>query len=189
MKRSGIVVLQARVLSGLPVILVQSGHNQLRKANNELSRTRLRRADTVDIMRYALLKVSTMRWTDRSNENSLRCSFCGKSQKNAGKLISSPRDSPRAYICDECVAICAAIIEDDKIQPEIPQPEDLCEGGPSHPLLAHPLASDLMEAIERWVREQSLGNDGLLAMAEVRRIASGMLSESRHRNDAQRSRL
>jgi ATP-dependent Clp protease ATP-binding subunit ClpX len=30
------------------------------------------------------------------------------------KLISSPSDYPRAYICDECVAVCNSILEDDK---------------------------------------------------------------------------
>jgi hypothetical protein len=126
-----------------------------------------------------------MKLTDRPDDKSLRCSFCRKSQKTAGKLISSPSDYPRAYICDECVTICAAIIEDDKAQAEIHQADDVRESGPHHPLLAHPLASDLMDAIEYWVREESLGNDGLPAMAEVRTIASRMLSESRKKNDAQ----
>jgi len=120
-----------------------------------------------------------MKRTGHSNENSLRCSFCGKSQNKTGKLISSPSDNPRAYICDGCVATCAFIIEDDKVEAEIPPTNDVRDGFPSHPLLAHPLASDLMEAIERWIREQSLGNDGLRAMAEVRRIASSMLSDPR----------
>lgn len=40
----------------------------------------------------------------------LHCSFCGKSQETVGKLISSPND-PRAYICDECVFVCASILE------------------------------------------------------------------------------
>jgi ATP-dependent Clp protease ATP-binding subunit ClpX len=31
-----------------------------------------------------------------------------------GKLISSPSDYPRAYICDECIAVCNSILEDDK---------------------------------------------------------------------------
>jgi ATP-dependent Clp protease ATP-binding subunit ClpX len=30
------------------------------------------------------------------------------------KLISSPSDYPRAYICDECVAVCNSILEDDR---------------------------------------------------------------------------
>lgn len=49
----------------------------------------------------------------------LRCSFCGKTQDQVGKLISSPSDYPRAYICDECVGVCNSILEDD--QAESPQ--------------------------------------------------------------------
>jgi ATP-dependent Clp protease ATP-binding subunit ClpX len=44
----------------------------------------------------------------------LRCSFCHKSQDVVGKLISSPSDYPRAYICDECIAVCNSILEDDR---------------------------------------------------------------------------
>ena len=44
----------------------------------------------------------------------LRCSFCHKSQDAVAKLISSPSDYPRAYICDECVAVCNSILEDDR---------------------------------------------------------------------------
>jgi len=50
----------------------------------------------------------------RSTEDSLRCSFCHKSQDAVAKLISSPSDYPRAYICDECVAVCNSILEDDR---------------------------------------------------------------------------
>jgi ATP-dependent Clp protease ATP-binding subunit ClpX len=52
--------------------------------------------------------------TTRGPEESLRCSFCHKSQDAVAKLISSPSDYPRAYICDECVAVCNSILEDDK---------------------------------------------------------------------------
>jgi len=47
-------------------------------------------------------------------EEILRCSFCHKSQDAVAKLISSPSDYPRAYICDECVAVCNSILEDDR---------------------------------------------------------------------------
>ncbi|MCZ2079856.1 MAG: ATP-dependent Clp protease ATP-binding subunit ClpX [Bryobacterales bacterium] len=48
------------------------------------------------------------------SDDSLRCSFCHKSQDVVGKLISSPSDYPRAYICDECIAVCNSILEDDR---------------------------------------------------------------------------
>ncbi|MBZ5528112.1 MAG: ATP-dependent Clp protease ATP-binding subunit ClpX [Acidobacteriia bacterium] len=44
----------------------------------------------------------------------LRCSFCHKSQEQVEKLISSPSDYPRAYICNECVNVCQTILDDEK---------------------------------------------------------------------------
>ena len=55
--------------------------------------------------------------TSRGSEESLRCSFCHKRQDVVGKLISSPSDYPRAYICDECIAVCNSILEDDRTRP------------------------------------------------------------------------
>ena len=56
----------------------------------------------------------------------LRCSFCHKSQDAVAKLISSPSDYPRAYICDECVAVCNSILEDDRTAtPESSTPNQL----------------------------------------------------------------
>jgi ATP-dependent Clp protease ATP-binding subunit ClpX len=52
--------------------------------------------------------------TRSGSEESLRCSFCHKSQDAVAKLISSPSDYPRAFICDECVAVCNSILEDDR---------------------------------------------------------------------------
>ncbi len=40
----------------------------------------------------------------------VRCSFCGKSQRDARKLIAGP---PGIYICDECIDICADILDDE----------------------------------------------------------------------------
>ena len=39
----------------------------------------------------------------------LRCSFCGKSQRQVKKLIAGPS----AYICDECIALCADIVAEE----------------------------------------------------------------------------
>ncbi|HYA16562.1 MAG TPA: ATP-dependent Clp protease ATP-binding subunit ClpX [Bryobacteraceae bacterium] len=65
------------------------------------------------------------------SDDTLRCSFCHKSQDVVGKLISSPSDYPRAYICDECIAVCNSILEDDKPEPiaagphKIPKPLEI----------------------------------------------------------------
>jgi ATP-dependent Clp protease ATP-binding subunit ClpX len=66
------------------------------------------------------------------SDDTLRCSFCHKSQDAVAKLISSPSDYPRAYICDECVAVCNSILEDDRsdVQPgvapaHLPKPQEV----------------------------------------------------------------
>ena len=52
--------------------------------------------------------------TRSGSDEMLRCSFCHKAQDAVAKLISSPSDYPRAYICDECVQVCNSILEDDR---------------------------------------------------------------------------
>jgi len=59
------------------------------------------------------------------SDESLRCSFCHKSQDVVGKLISSPSDYPRAYICDECIAVCNSILEDDRHDNQYAAPHKL----------------------------------------------------------------
>ncbi len=70
--------------------------------------------------------------TSRGSDESLRCSFCHKSQDAVAKLISSPSDYPRAYICDECVAVCNSILEDDRAEAQpgaapahLPKPQEV----------------------------------------------------------------
>ena len=43
-------------------------------------------------------------------DNTLRCSFCGRTEGQVRRLIAGPGD---AYICDECVEICASIVDDE----------------------------------------------------------------------------
>lgn len=45
-----------------------------------------------------------------NNSTSLRCSFCGKGQKEVKKLIAGPG----VYICDECIDLCMDIIDEEK---------------------------------------------------------------------------
>ena len=58
----------------------------------------------------------------------LKCSFCGKSQKQVKKLIAGPA----IYICDECIELCNEIIEDEFAEgpdlgliEELPKPRDI----------------------------------------------------------------
>ncbi len=64
-------------------------------------------------------------------EESLRCSYCKKPQDAVAKLISSPGDQERAYICDECVAVCNSILEEERgdrapaVQTKLPRPTEI----------------------------------------------------------------
>ena len=57
----------------------------------------------------------------------LKCSFCGKSQKQVKKLIAGPG----VYICDECIDLCNEIIEEELAETsdvsfdEVPRPREI----------------------------------------------------------------
>jgi ATP-dependent Clp protease ATP-binding subunit ClpX len=57
----------------------------------------------------------------------LKCSFCGKSQKQVKKLIAGPG----VYICDECIELCNEIIEEELAEAtdvgwdELPKPKEI----------------------------------------------------------------
>ncbi|MFD6859714.1 ATP-dependent Clp protease ATP-binding subunit ClpX [Rhodococcus sp. NPDC060090] len=59
----------------------------------------------------------------------LKCSFCGKSQKQVKKLIAGPG----VYICDECIDLCNEIIEEELAETsevkldELPKPAEIRE--------------------------------------------------------------
>ncbi len=57
----------------------------------------------------------------RSSDN-IRCSFCNKTQDQVRKLIAGPSG---VYICDECVEICADIVEEGYEEEEETQEEEL----------------------------------------------------------------
>src|ERR671923_279323 len=52
----------------------------------------------------------------RRTDDTLRCSFCGKSQNEVKKLIAGPT----VYICNECMDICTEIIPDDQQAESVP---------------------------------------------------------------------
>ena len=64
-----------------------------------------------------------------SSKETLKCSFCGKSQKQVIKLIAGPG----VYICDECIDLCVEIVEEERIEEvqeasrieEVPKPEEI----------------------------------------------------------------
>jgi ATP-dependent Clp protease ATP-binding subunit ClpX len=69
------------------------------------------------------------RWGD----DNLRCSFCHKGQSAVERLIASPGESGRAYICDECIAMCQRILEEERgeapatspVPAKLPTPQEI----------------------------------------------------------------
>ncbi len=65
------------------------------------------------------------------DSDKLRCSFCGKDQREVRKLIAGPT----VYICDECIELCNDIIAEDyeqstqnrKSSSEVPKPQEIKE--------------------------------------------------------------
>src|SRR5436309_15013337 len=59
----------------------------------------------------------------------LKCSFCGKSQKQVKKLIAGPG----VYICDECIDLCNERMEEELAEPtalrwdSLPKPREIYE--------------------------------------------------------------
>lgn len=97
-------------------------------------------------------------------EEALQCSFCHKAWgSGAGNLISGPGDaSPRVYICDECIAVCAMVIDPGKrpvAGPFEPPPSE-----------AH-LTAPLLAAVYCWIGKESLGVDAAEELAALREIA------------------
>ena len=64
-------------------------------------------------------------------EEALHCSFCHKTQEQVEKLISSPSEFPRSYICNECISVCQQILEEEKreqagpVNKRLPRPPEI----------------------------------------------------------------
>ena len=66
--------------------------------------------------------------TGSSYDDVLKCSFCGKSQKEVRKLIAGPT----VYICDECVGLCNEIMAEEfdpsfdiSVSQKLPTPKEI----------------------------------------------------------------
>ncbi|MBD5395148.1 MAG: ATP-dependent Clp protease ATP-binding subunit ClpX [Lachnospiraceae bacterium] len=56
------------------------------------------------------------------NSDSIRCSFCNKTQDQVKKMIAGPAG---VYICDECVSICSDIVEEEYEEAELELETDI----------------------------------------------------------------
>src|ERR1044071_7317199 len=56
--------------------------------------------------------------TAAGSPQSPSCSFCGKSKEEVKRLISGPK----VYICDECLALCLEIVEEETEKAPVTEP-------------------------------------------------------------------
>lgn len=72
----------------------------------------------------------------------LRCSFCGKPQNKVRKLVAGPG----VYICDECINVCASILDD-----ELSLDYDTVEGAAEDAPEQLPTPRELKEVLDGYV--------------------------------------
>ncbi len=81
--------------------------------------------------------------TDRTDNEVLHCSFCGKSQNEVKKLIAGRG----VYICDECIEVCINIVADEMA-------EEKAEKGEITSAENLPTPSKIKEFLDQYVIEQ-----------------------------------
>ena len=81
--------------------------------------------------------------TDRTDNEVLHCSFCGKSQNEVKKLIAGRG----VYICDECIEVCINIVADEMA-------EEKAEKGEITSTENLPTPSKIKEFLDQYVIEQ-----------------------------------
>jgi ATP-dependent Clp protease ATP-binding subunit ClpX len=89
----------------------------------------------------------------------LKCSFCGKSQKQVKKLIAGPG----VYICDECIDLCNEIIEEELSEAsdlqwdELPKPKEIYEFLDSYVIGQEPAKKALSVAVYNHYKRVQAG--------------------------------
>lgn len=92
----------------------------------------------------------------------LKCSFCGKSQKQVRKLIAGPG----VYICDECIELCNEIIEEelaevaDLGQFELPKPKEIFNFLQEYVIGQEPAKRSLSVAVYNHYKRIQAGSKG-----------------------------
>jgi len=92
----------------------------------------------------------------------LKCSFCGKSQKQVKKLIAGPG----VYICDECIDLCNEIIEEELSDnaefsfDELPKPSEICDFLNSYVVGQDQAKRTLAVAVYNHYKRVQAGGDG-----------------------------
>ncbi|MCL2731371.1 MAG: ATP-dependent Clp protease ATP-binding subunit ClpX, partial [Actinomycetia bacterium] len=92
----------------------------------------------------------------------LKCSFCGKSQKQVKKLIAGPG----VYICDECIDLCNEIIEEELAESsevrweDLPKPREIYEFLEGYVVGQEPAKKALSVAVYNHYKRVQAGEAG-----------------------------
>ncbi|MBT2513580.1 ATP-dependent Clp protease ATP-binding subunit ClpX [Arthrobacter sp. ISL-30] len=107
----------------------------------------------------------------------LKCSFCGKSQKQVRKLIAGPG----VYICDECIELCNEIIEEELAEVadlgsfELPKPREIFDFLQEYVIGQEPAKRSLAVAVYNHYKRIQAGHTP----------KSGALAEGGHHEDVE----
>ena len=100
----------------------------------------------------------------------LKCSFCGKSQKQVKKLIAGPG----VYICDECIDLCNEIIEEELNESEevsleeLPKPREIFDFLNAYVIGQETAKKSLAVAVYNHYKRVQAGISGSAATAKGR---------------------
>ncbi|OFI39575.1 ATP-dependent protease ATP-binding subunit ClpX [Arthrobacter sp. SW1] len=106
----------------------------------------------------------------------LKCSFCGKSQKQVRKLIAGPG----VYICDECIELCNEIIEEELAEVsdlgsfELPKPREIFDFLQEYVIGQEPAKRSLAVAVYNHYKRIQAGH-----------APKGGLGEGSHHDDVE----
>ena len=98
----------------------------------------------------------------------LKCSFCGKSQKQVKKLIAGPG----VYICDECIDLCNEIIEEELAEAtevgmvELPKPKEIFDFLEQYIVGQEPAKRSLAVAVYNHYKRIQAGEGARVAAGE-----------------------
>jgi ATP-dependent Clp protease ATP-binding subunit ClpX len=107
----------------------------------------------------------------------LKCSFCGKSQKQVRKLIAGPG----VYICDECIELCNEIIEEELAEVadlgsfELPKPREIFDFLQEYVIGQEPAKRSLAVAVYNHYKRIQAGHAP----------KSGSLADASHHDDVE----
>jgi len=94
------------------------------------------------------------------------CSYCHKGEDVIAQLFGSPEEyNPRAYICNECIAVCSRALTMEN--PSKASAMNLSPG---------PLADRFFLLVRNWLDRETRGEDSVEVLGEMRLVARELIA-------------